>query len=364
MQLLPETARLMGVTDNFDPRQNIMGGARYLQVLARRFCRTPAAAPAAARRAPGARAADRLLARREGEGDRRLPRRSGRGREVRRHAALRDDAGLRGHGAAPLRAVPAGRAGTRRRDRPDVRGDGAGAATERGPRRAPRERGRAGGGAQASARPRQAILRALADAPKDVQALNLLALVRYKLGRLVGRARDLPRDRGRGAAGRERAPQPRAGRAQARAPRRGAARARDGGAPRAGRRAGLELPRLRLREEGRGRRGRGRLPARQAGRARGRARARGDGAPPADAVVPLRSRARALQRRSDGGRARDGRSPSRGDARPSTRRPSASRGGAWAGRAGAAAAAARPSRRSAVAAAGRQRARLRSSPPS
>ncbi len=43
MQLLPETARLMGVTDTFDPRQNIMGGARYLQVLARRFCKTPAA---------------------------------------------------------------------------------------------------------------------------------------------------------------------------------------------------------------------------------------------------------------------------------------------------------------------------------
>ena len=41
MQLLPETARLMGVTDSFDPRQNIMGGARYLQVLARRFCKTP-----------------------------------------------------------------------------------------------------------------------------------------------------------------------------------------------------------------------------------------------------------------------------------------------------------------------------------
>jgi soluble lytic murein transglycosylase-like protein len=47
MQLLPETARLMGVTDPFDPRQNIMGGARYLQVLARRFCRTPSAAPSA-----------------------------------------------------------------------------------------------------------------------------------------------------------------------------------------------------------------------------------------------------------------------------------------------------------------------------
>ena len=46
MQLLPSTARLMGVTDNFDPRQNIMGGARYLQLLARRFCRTPAAASA------------------------------------------------------------------------------------------------------------------------------------------------------------------------------------------------------------------------------------------------------------------------------------------------------------------------------
>ena len=42
MQLMPDTARLMGVTDSFDGRQNIMGGARYLQTLARRFCRTPA----------------------------------------------------------------------------------------------------------------------------------------------------------------------------------------------------------------------------------------------------------------------------------------------------------------------------------
>jgi soluble lytic murein transglycosylase-like protein len=39
MQLMPDTARLMGVTDAFDPRQNIMGGSRYLQVLARRFCK-------------------------------------------------------------------------------------------------------------------------------------------------------------------------------------------------------------------------------------------------------------------------------------------------------------------------------------
>ncbi len=42
MQLLPGTAREMGVTDILDPRQNIMGGARYLQILAKRFCRTPA----------------------------------------------------------------------------------------------------------------------------------------------------------------------------------------------------------------------------------------------------------------------------------------------------------------------------------
>jgi hypothetical protein len=43
MQLMPATAKMMGVSDVWDPRQNIMGGARYLQVLAKRFCRTPAA---------------------------------------------------------------------------------------------------------------------------------------------------------------------------------------------------------------------------------------------------------------------------------------------------------------------------------
>lgn len=43
MQLMPATAKSMGVTDVWDPRQNIMGGARYLQTLAQRFCRTPAA---------------------------------------------------------------------------------------------------------------------------------------------------------------------------------------------------------------------------------------------------------------------------------------------------------------------------------
>jgi hypothetical protein len=42
MQLMPDTARLMGVSNVWDPRQNIMGGARYLQTLAKRFCKTPA----------------------------------------------------------------------------------------------------------------------------------------------------------------------------------------------------------------------------------------------------------------------------------------------------------------------------------
>jgi len=42
MQLMPATARGMGVTNVWDPRQNIMGGSRYLQLLAKRFCHTPA----------------------------------------------------------------------------------------------------------------------------------------------------------------------------------------------------------------------------------------------------------------------------------------------------------------------------------
>jgi soluble lytic murein transglycosylase-like protein len=42
MQLMPATARAMGVTNVWDPRQNVMGGARYLQLLAKRYCRTPA----------------------------------------------------------------------------------------------------------------------------------------------------------------------------------------------------------------------------------------------------------------------------------------------------------------------------------
>lgn len=37
MQLLPSTAASMTVTDPFDPRQNVLGGARYLRVLANTF---------------------------------------------------------------------------------------------------------------------------------------------------------------------------------------------------------------------------------------------------------------------------------------------------------------------------------------
>lgn len=37
MQLMPGTARSMGVTDVLDPRQNIYGGVRYLRVLANTF---------------------------------------------------------------------------------------------------------------------------------------------------------------------------------------------------------------------------------------------------------------------------------------------------------------------------------------
>jgi len=37
MQLMPETAEEMGVDDPFDPRKNILGGTRYLRVLANSF---------------------------------------------------------------------------------------------------------------------------------------------------------------------------------------------------------------------------------------------------------------------------------------------------------------------------------------
>lgn len=37
MQLMPETARLFGATDRFDPKQNIRAGARYLESLLTRY---------------------------------------------------------------------------------------------------------------------------------------------------------------------------------------------------------------------------------------------------------------------------------------------------------------------------------------
>jgi soluble lytic murein transglycosylase-like protein len=33
MQLMPQTAELLGVTDSFDVRQNVFGGTRYLKML-------------------------------------------------------------------------------------------------------------------------------------------------------------------------------------------------------------------------------------------------------------------------------------------------------------------------------------------
>jgi soluble lytic murein transglycosylase-like protein len=37
MQLMPRTARSLGVTNSFDPRQNVMGGTKYLKYLLDRF---------------------------------------------------------------------------------------------------------------------------------------------------------------------------------------------------------------------------------------------------------------------------------------------------------------------------------------
>jgi soluble lytic murein transglycosylase-like protein len=37
MQLMPSTAKRFGVTDYFDPKQNIQGGAKYLAYLLKLF---------------------------------------------------------------------------------------------------------------------------------------------------------------------------------------------------------------------------------------------------------------------------------------------------------------------------------------
>ena len=37
MQLMPATAAELGVTDSFDPEQNIMGGSKYISDLLKRY---------------------------------------------------------------------------------------------------------------------------------------------------------------------------------------------------------------------------------------------------------------------------------------------------------------------------------------